>query len=264
MQRILFMVLLAALVAGCAAKRVHVPRVKSDIELEYPLEAQIKRLEGEVLIAAFVDRQGQVQAVDLLESSGHVELDSAALKYAQTIEFEPGRVDGKPIESWSRLLLRYRLTEVPFETESWLRDVRYYQAEAKKTQSSDEQRKYQRKLYANYRGLALYVEHHPDLSINYYIRQVISAPIEKQWQAIWDLVPATLTVYDDFLFRYPDSEFAQSIRDELYHELFSAKKRVRLLSVKSPSMMRRTGELLSLLDNRINELTPRIEERQVE
>ncbi|HNR66728.1 MAG TPA: energy transducer TonB [bacterium] len=259
-MRVIYLLAIGALfLMCCSANRLQVPRVKSRIELEYPLEAQVKHLEGEVLLAAFVTRDGKVDAVELLESSGHTELDSGALNYARTIEFEPGRVDDRPVDAWSRLLLRYRLTEVPFETQKWLQDVRHYQKEAANTLTAEERSKNLRKLYNNYRGLVLYIQHHPDVSINTAIRKVITPEIDRRYQLFWLEIPAAFAVFDDFLLRYPDSDLRSKVEQDLLSELLDAKHRLARSASSSPRKTERLAEMGIALETRLREQSPQIE-----
>ncbi|MFN3925878.1 MAG: TonB family protein [Pseudanabaenaceae cyanobacterium] len=56
---------------------------------EYPAEARNRGLQGQARIAVDVDSQGQVVNVHLVESSGHPELDRAAVEQARRWQFTP-------------------------------------------------------------------------------------------------------------------------------------------------------------------------------
>lgn len=56
---------------------------------EYPAEARNRGLQGQARIAVDVDRAGNVVSVRIVESSGHPELDRAALEQARRWQFTP-------------------------------------------------------------------------------------------------------------------------------------------------------------------------------
>ena len=58
--------------------------------LFYPPLAVTQGLEGEVVLLLTLDTTGQIRAVDIAKSSGHVLLDEAALDAARHIGTLPG------------------------------------------------------------------------------------------------------------------------------------------------------------------------------
>lgn len=58
--------------------------------LYYPPEAVAQGMEGEVILLLTLDETGQLAAVDIARSSGHVLLDQAALDAARRIGRLPG------------------------------------------------------------------------------------------------------------------------------------------------------------------------------
>ncbi|MFC2315565.1 MAG: energy transducer TonB, partial [Selenomonas massiliensis] len=57
----------------------------------YPKELERKGITGTVGLAIVVGANGGVQSVDVTSSSGHAELDQAAITAAYTYSFEPAR-----------------------------------------------------------------------------------------------------------------------------------------------------------------------------
>ncbi len=234
---------------------VRQPRVNAERELDYPLSAQLNRIEGNVLLGVFVDNNGNAVDVQILQSSGHDDLDDNAVNYAMDVPYEPGLIDGKPVEAWTKLLLRYKLTDVPFEKNEWLRNVRNFQEKAQTAPDSLSRYNALRKLYAQYHGLSVYVDRHQERDINPYIKLVISDEIIDRWYAFWGEFPAAFAVFDDFWERYPDIEFREQVYDDLVDKLVEAKYQVQIKAIQSSRFARKSIRLSEMIDQRIAELT---------
>jgi TonB family protein len=250
---IVTILLLSLMIPGCASKRLRVPKVKSDIRLDYPLAAQLERLEGEVMLAVFVNKKGEVEQVELLQSSGHEELDEAALQFTKTLQYNPGTVDDKPVDAWSKLLLNYKLTEVPFNDDQWFRDVLYYQSRVEDAQDSLAREQNLRRLFTHYRGLSAYVERNPQQDINFYIRQVITDASDDRWSDFWSRLAAPFVVYDDFLRRYPNCSFADQVQEQLIEELIKVKHQLRVKALRS-TLSKTLLRMIDQVESRLEEL----------
>jgi len=76
---------------------------------KYPRIARRRGHEGVVLLKVLVDHEGRVDDVLVLKSSGHNALDHSALKAVKNWVFKPGTVDGRPMEMWVRVPVRFEL-----------------------------------------------------------------------------------------------------------------------------------------------------------
>ncbi|WP_417733217.1 energy transducer TonB [Rosistilla oblonga] len=76
---------------------------------QYPIHAVRERMQGTVLLRLFVDSTGRVEAVELIESSGHATLDDAALEAVKKWTGQPARRYGRAIASEEVLPIRFRL-----------------------------------------------------------------------------------------------------------------------------------------------------------
>lgn len=65
----------------------------------FPSALLRKKIGGKVVIAAVVNASGAVVRVTIKTSSGHTELDKAAITAVQKWKFKPGTRDGKPVQS---------------------------------------------------------------------------------------------------------------------------------------------------------------------
>jgi protein TonB len=76
---------------------------------EYPVAAQKRGLEGQVLLKVHVLPSGKPDDVTVARSSGHAVLDDAALKAVMRWVFEPARRGQTAIEGWVQVPLNFRI-----------------------------------------------------------------------------------------------------------------------------------------------------------
>jgi TonB family protein len=100
----------AALVASaCGAEReIEQPRpLFGEVPIEYPLHMWDQDMEGQTLLRVRVSDVGDVDSVQVLESSGYVSFDSAAVAGARKLRFAPARQDGKRITVWAEVPVHF-------------------------------------------------------------------------------------------------------------------------------------------------------------
>ncbi|PAT35897.1 hypothetical protein CK620_01145 [Vandammella animalimorsus] len=87
-----------AVLAGCASKPdvVTPPSLMYALTVAYPAKALRQGLEGKAVVELHYDAQGQVLQAHIQQSSGHPELDAAALEAAGKARLQPGTRNGKP------------------------------------------------------------------------------------------------------------------------------------------------------------------------
>lgn len=78
-----------------------------EVPIEYPLQLWDDDMEGETLLRVRVTDTGQVDSVEVLETSGHPAFDSAAVSGAKDLRFSPARREGKRIEVWAKVPVRF-------------------------------------------------------------------------------------------------------------------------------------------------------------
>jgi len=78
----------------------------------YPERARKEGQQGRVLLRVLVDRQGRSKSVEVSGSSGSETLDRAAAEAIKLWRFSPARYGDKPVESWVRIPVDFRLTDV--------------------------------------------------------------------------------------------------------------------------------------------------------
>lgn len=77
----------------------------------YPESARRNGKEGRVLLRVLVNEEGRSASVEVNRSSGVESLDQAALEAIKRWRFSPARLGNRPVESWVRIPIDFRLTE---------------------------------------------------------------------------------------------------------------------------------------------------------
>jgi protein TonB len=78
---------------------------------QYPDSARSAGKEGRVLLRVLVDAEGKTKRVEVNLSSGTDALDRAAVDAIWRWRFSPARHGDRPVESWIRIPIDFRLTE---------------------------------------------------------------------------------------------------------------------------------------------------------
>ena len=77
----------------------------------YPERARKEGQQGRVLLRVLVDQEGKSKTVEISGSSGSEALDRAAVDAIRLWRFSPARYGDKPVESWVRVPIDFRLTD---------------------------------------------------------------------------------------------------------------------------------------------------------
>jgi len=85
------------------------PRPRKAIRPDYPKGARQRGEQGDVVLEIRVGADGIVERVEVAESSGHPELDEAAVRAAKAARFSPARAGRESVASTARLTLTFRL-----------------------------------------------------------------------------------------------------------------------------------------------------------
>lgn len=78
----------------------------------YPERARKEGQQGRVLLRVLVDQEGRSKSVEVSASSGSETLDRAAAEAIKLWRFSPARYGDKPVESWVRIPVDFRLNDV--------------------------------------------------------------------------------------------------------------------------------------------------------
>jgi protein TonB len=81
------------------------------IEPDYPPQCRRLGIEGKVRVKVLVGTNGRAKEVVVDTSSGDVLLDQAALEAVRKWRFEPAQRDGKEIQAWLAVPIRFELID---------------------------------------------------------------------------------------------------------------------------------------------------------
>lgn len=98
-----------AILSACAADgEIEQPApLFGETPIDYPLQLWDQDMEGQTLLRVRVTDVGEVDSVEVVESSGYPAFDSAAASGAKEIRFRPARRDGKRIEVWAKVPVHF-------------------------------------------------------------------------------------------------------------------------------------------------------------
>lgn len=120
MNRIAFFGLMLAAAASLApAVRAQDDRIRPKIDVsganlkpEYPDRARAAHLQGTVVIAVLVSAYGTPTDVSLEKSSGHPDLDMAAINAVKRWKFVPARYGSDAVADWTAVGIRFEMDKV--------------------------------------------------------------------------------------------------------------------------------------------------------
>lgn len=103
---------LGGLRLGVRSGPFRMPVMRNEVPpFNYPLAAFQQRIGGETQLRIHISESGRVDSAYVLVSSGHPELDSAALAGARRLRYRPARQGDRPVAVWAVLPVRYPLPE---------------------------------------------------------------------------------------------------------------------------------------------------------
>lgn len=82
--------------------------VEGDV-FEFPRGAWEEGIGGTTVLKIMIDADGTVDSAIVLQSSGHKQLDSAAVANASKLLYRPAEQGGEPVPIWGRLPVIYPL-----------------------------------------------------------------------------------------------------------------------------------------------------------
>jgi periplasmic protein TonB len=75
----------------------------------YPDSSRRAGEEGRALVKVCVDPRGKIGVVEISATSGHADLDAAAVRYAHAMRFKPATQNGKPVDTCPSLPVKFQL-----------------------------------------------------------------------------------------------------------------------------------------------------------
>ncbi|MEM7247932.1 MAG: TonB family protein [Acidobacteriota bacterium] len=85
------------------------PKIIKEPQPRYPDLAKRAGLEGTVIVQALIGKDGKVKRAKLLKGLGRFGIDEAAIDAVERRIYEPGRLEGKPVEVLSTVRVQFKL-----------------------------------------------------------------------------------------------------------------------------------------------------------
>lgn len=85
------------------------PEYSKNPPISYPKRARQKRYEGTVVLEVLVNRNGKVEDLRILASSGYAILDRSAVKSVKTWSFKPAKKGTDTVDMWVQVPVRFKL-----------------------------------------------------------------------------------------------------------------------------------------------------------
>lgn len=103
--------LLALLLAGCGGEsQVEAPTpLYGEVPIQYPTELWDADVEGQTTLRVRVTDMGMVDSVEVQESSGYPAFDSAAVRGAMQLRYNPARRNGRRITVWAKVPVQFTM-----------------------------------------------------------------------------------------------------------------------------------------------------------
>ena len=96
------------LLSSCGGGEVEGPTpLYGEIPIEYPLDLWDADVEGETLLRVRVTEEGAVDSVEVVEASGYPAFDSAAVRGALQLQYDPARRNGTRISVWAKVPVQF-------------------------------------------------------------------------------------------------------------------------------------------------------------
>lgn len=86
------------------------PRPTYQAPLQYPKTARSRGVEGYVVLSLLISATGEIEKVQVLESSPSGIFDDAALQGVRSWRFEPAQYQGRNVKVWARQRVRFDLS----------------------------------------------------------------------------------------------------------------------------------------------------------
>jgi protein TonB len=90
-----------------AVDKKPVPRKQS--APEFPAKARQRGIQGFVKLNLFINGEGSVEKVRVLEAEPQGVFEESAIAAAQAWEFEPAEYNGNPVTGWFKRTVSFRL-----------------------------------------------------------------------------------------------------------------------------------------------------------
>ncbi len=177
------------------------PSLKYQPRVMYPRIAQAESTTGNSKVILLIGKDGKVENVDILESTGSGILDSAAVSYCKKLLFSPAQRNGEDVSSRMEWGIQFAIVDQNWDPYIYVRDVLDLYRMYDRAQPSN-QLEIEDEILAKHNN---FIENMRDaLNFNVFVDAVISTQLANQWKEDWDSWPLSFLIYQDFLQRFKD------------------------------------------------------------
>ncbi|MDZ7372743.1 MAG: energy transducer TonB [candidate division KSB1 bacterium] len=241
---------------ACATGRIQPPALIDQGQLDYPLEAKLAQIQGDVLLGLDIDERGRVEEASVLTSSGHPVLDEAALRYAHKLRFRPARINRRPIRAHTELLLKFRLSQEKFDPDKWVNEVLGIQSDLRKAEG-DKRRELLERLLEAYVAFVRFAQGQTDPRLSQRAGEVVLPTIRQRWHLFWGRHTAAFTVLDDYLERCADEPKLRTLAEgQLLEALLDTLHQLRLETFTGSGDRRQREQMIAAIEEYLQRRFP--------
>ncbi|MDH7604939.1 MAG: energy transducer TonB [Melioribacter sp.] len=223
MNKIFILILILFLFSACSSKvekstatGFEPPTLVKQPRLYYPKTAQENAIWGNTKLILSINKDGIVDDVYIVKSSGHDILDSTAINYCKNLLFKPAKRNGKPVNSKIEWVIKFNITDQNWKVDNYLLELsRLYE----KVQRLDSEYRIEieREILNKHNE---FVQNFSDaLNFNKILKQIISPQITKEWEKDWDGWPLSFLLYHDFMIRFSDYDSLPKVKTMMINSL---------------------------------------------
>ncbi len=223
MKKIFVSILILFIFSACGSKVEKTPAIGFEPptllkqpRLYYPKTAQENAIWGSIKLILSINKNGIVDGVYVLKSSGHSILDSAAINYCKNLLFNPAKRNGKPVNSRIEWVVKFNITEQNWKVDNYLLEL---------SRLFDKVQRFDTKYRIEIEREILnkhneFVQNFGDaLNFNSILKQIISPEIVKEWEKDWDGWPLSFLLYHDFIIRFSDYDSLPKVKTMMINSL---------------------------------------------
>lgn len=192
------------------------PTLLKQPRLYYPKIAQENAIWGSTKLILSINKNGIVEDVYVVKSSGHTILDSTAVDYCKNLLFNPAKRNGKPVNSKIEWVIKFNITDQNWKVDNYLFELSrlYEKVQLLKPEYRIE---IQREILQKHNE---FVQNFGDaLNFNRVLKQIISPEITKEWEKDWDGWPLSFLLYHDFIIRFNDYDSLPKVKTMMINSL---------------------------------------------
>ncbi len=246
--------------ASDAGSMIIPPKLKETVSPPlYPWKAWQNRWEGRTRLRLLVNELGRVEQVRIAGSSGYDVLDSAAVEYGKTLSYEPASRAGKPVYIWIEQDVQFKFTEGGpyFHPRGYAYQAARIMSALPDSSDNNDRRRIQLLMLLNLHSD--YVEYcalNPYQNSNEIIKEILTSQVTEMWMPYMKSWPMPFMVFQDYLNRYPRSDWTGKAVRLFQEVLLSDLKHVSEISGQDSKMAEKRKDFVQRVRNLITDQIP--------